>query len=360
MYRYIGNKTKLTDVLLQEIRGIIGEKGKVSDLMCGTASVSVGLKKQGYEVVASDVMTYAYYHAVVNLLMNTPPTFEKLRTNTSFLKGNALEENYPKVIEYLNNIPEVEGYFYREFSPEGSPVNGSPARRYFTGSNAKKIDAIRETIRYWEQENYLSKLEVALLKHNLILSVNPIANISGTYGHYHSKFIGRSLTSFELKDTFDYDIFSKEHSTNHTVLQGYAEDLAKNIEVDLCYIDPPYMKRQYAANYHILETLARGDEPDAAGLSGLRPWRDQYSDFCSKVKIRESFSKIIRDIKTKNILVSYSEDGLLKLDELVELFTYYGKVSVKEIKYKRFKSNNSALNKEITEYLIWIEKNKKM
>ncbi|MCZ5120468.1 DNA adenine methylase [Escherichia coli] len=37
----------------------------------------------------------------------------------------------------------------------------------------------------------------------------------------------------------------------------------KQIQCDLCYIDPPYMKRQYAANYHILETLARGDEPEA-------------------------------------------------------------------------------------------------
>ncbi len=32
----------------------------------------------------------------------------------------------------------------------------------------------------------------------------------------------------------------------------------------LCYVDPPYMKRQYAANYHLLETIAKGDNPVAA------------------------------------------------------------------------------------------------
>ena len=40
---------------------------------------------------------------------------------------------------------------------------------------------------------------------------------------------------------------------------------------------PHISKRQYAANYHILETLHGNVEPEAIGDSGLRPWRDQYS-----------------------------------------------------------------------------------
>lgn len=356
MYRYIGNKTKLIDVLIDEIRRIIGTTGKVADLMCGTAAVSSGLKKEGYEVVAADVMTYSYYHAIVQLLLNKPPGYDKLLKREKQLNNLPGDDGYQKVISYLNNLQPREGYFFREFSPKGTPLNGTPPRKYFTSENAMKIDAIRETLREWEESDYLSDIEIALLKHDLILSVNPIANISGTYGHFHSKFVGKSLNQFEMKAHFEYDLFTEVQSTKHTVLKGYAEELAKDIEVDLCYIDPPYMKRQYAANYHILETLARGDEPEAVGLSGLRPWRDQYSDFCSKVRIRDSFAKILTNVKTNNFLISYSEDGLLSLEQLVSFFEDYGKVHVTEVKYKRFRSNNSSLGMEINEFLIWVKK----
>ena len=68
----------------------------------------------------------------------------------------------------------------------------------------------------------------------------------------------------------------------HKVFREYAEEVAHKITCDLCYIDPPYMKRQYAANYHLLETLAREDEPEAIGVSGLRPWRGSVLEFLHK------------------------------------------------------------------------------
>ena len=40
---------------------------------------------------------------------------------------------------------------------------------------------------------------------------------------------------------------------------------------DTVYLDPPYTKRQYAAYYHILETISLGDEPIVEGICGIRP-----------------------------------------------------------------------------------------
>ena len=39
---------------------------------------------------------------------------------------------------------------------------------------------------------------------------------------------------------------------------------------DILYLDPPYNARQYIANYHLLETVARYDSPKIKGLTGLR------------------------------------------------------------------------------------------
>ena len=185
------------------------------------------------------------------------------------------------------------------------------------------------------------------------MAANDIANIAGTYGHYLSKISGRANCRLLMKPT---NLLISKDGGRHAIIKGYAEEIAKDISCDLCYIDPPYMKRQYAANYHILETIAREDEPAAIGLSGLRPWRDQYSNFCTKTKIRGSFARIFENMKCQEYLISYSEDGLLKLEELKNIFNKYGKVSVSAIKYKRFKSNKSKLKQELTEYLIHVKK----
>ena len=116
------------------------------------------------------------------------------------------------------------------------------------------------------------------------------------------------------------------------------------------------MKRQYAANYHVLETLARGDFPDAVGKSGLRDWWDQHSKLCTKTKGLQSFEKIMRDMHCDKFLVSYSEDGLFSLQQLEECFSAIGKVDVLEIDYNRFRSNDSKLPPKLKEYLISVER----
>ena len=74
---------------------------------------------------------------------------------------------------------------------------------------------------------------------------------------------------------------------------------------------------------------------------GPRPWHDQYSNFCSKVKIRDSFDEIITNINCQDILISYSEDGLIPISDLISFLSNYGIVSKMNIEYKRFKSNDS-------------------
>ena len=185
------------------------------------------------------------------------------------------------------------------------------------------------------------------------MATNDVANIAGTYGHYLSELVGRATYPITLKPSV---LELRDDAGHHDAFKGYAEDLARTLTCDLCYIDPPYMKRQYAANYHVLETIAREDEPEAIGVSGLRPWRDQYSNFCTKTKIRDSFARIFTDMQCKDFLISYSEDGLLSIKELLDFFSSFGKVQLSTFRYKRFKSNRSLLSSELTEYLIHLKK----
>lgn len=357
-FRYIGSKSKIISHVLKKISSIVADGAHVVDLMCGTAAVSSALKEAGYAVTAADVMTFSYHHARVALLLNESPIFENaadfIVEHLPMCERSLLPQSpYEQMLNCLNNVEPVKGYFWKEFSADGNPKNADNPRNYFTPENAMKIDALRYCIKQLREKNLINDIEHSLLLHDLIMAANDIANIAGTYGHYLSKTISRAKVPIILTPT----PFNRvDTGKQHTILHGFAEDLASQIKADLCYIDPPYVKRQYAANYHVLETLAREDEPEAIGVSGLRPWRDQHSKFCTKTQIRDSFDKVFTGMQCPHFLVSYSEDGLLSIDELESLFSKYGKVKTTKLDHKRFKSNDSKLHENITEYIIHLIK----
>lgn len=336
-YRYIGNKTRLLRPLIERISAIVPKGAVVADVMCGTASVSEALRVAGYRVIAADMMSYAYHHACVRLKLDMPPSFSRLA-----------DAGYLEVLNRLDALPGIPGHFFLEYSPDGQPSNGAQPRMYFSSENAARIDAITQQVNEWRAEGKITELENSLLRHDLVLAANRVANIAGTYGHYRSTWNSASLAPLTLlPSTFLWGI-----STDHDVFKGQAEEIAPSISADLCYIDPPYMKRQYAANYHIIETIARGDAPEAHGVSGLRPWRDQYSDFCSKLRVRDSFRKIIGGMQCSDFLISYSEDGLLSKGELIGLLSDFGKVEFEVLIHRRFKSNSGGAGGNIEEYLL--------
>lgn len=357
-HRYIGSKTEIIPYIIDNIRTLVPDGSHIIDLMAGTGTVSSELRKNGYSVTACDLMTYSFHHCRVALLFTEDPKFsfaKKIPENV-YKNNNSLlpKTPYQKVIDYLNFLDPNPGYFFREFCKDGKPKNNNEPRNYFLPENAAKIDSIRYEIKRLYEEHLINDLEHSLLIHDLIMATNDIANIAGTYGHYLSTLQGRAKTQICLQTT---PIMIRKDNGRHKVFQGYAEQLAPILSGNLCYIDPPYMKRQYAANYHILETIAREDTPDAIGKSGLRPWRDQYSDFCTKTKVEKAFKEIITRIQCDKFLISYSDEGLITTNKLYEFLKYFGHVSIIEFKHKRFKSRPENSRKKVSEYLFYLNKN---
>lgn len=352
-YRYIGAKTRLLSRIVGRIRATLPQGARVIDLMAGTGAVSAELRRAGYSVTACDLMTFSYHHCRVALLFADQPRFGSARncmpTSRPLQEALIPWTRYEEMLHFLNSLSPAEGYFWREFSTEGRPANGSKPRNYFSPENACRIDAIRAAIRSLADGGEITDLEHSLLLHDLIMASNDVANIAGTYGHYLSVLRGRALSPICLTPT---PLLCLPDKGRHQVLQGHAEELAPYLKGDLCYIDPPYMKRQYAANYHILETLAREDEPIAQGVSGLRPWRDQYSDFCSKARIRDAFAEVLTKISCERFLISYSDEGLLSPDELCKFLSSFGRIAVTRFPNKRFKSRDEESRAHVTEYMV--------
>lgn len=352
--RYIGSKAKIVQEVLDEVSRLVSPGSTIVDLMCGTGAVSLELRKNQYQVISVDVMSQACHLTKVKTMIQKAPAFSGFKKFMKQKKKKILPDlsGYENVIYTLNNLKPVKGYFWKEFSPDGKPANGSEPRKYFSSENAQKIDAARIFIKKLDKENAITDNEHSLLIHDLIMAMNDSANIAGTYGHYLSKFGTRPLQPMVFSETKFED---GGNFQGHRIINDHAEEIASSIKADLCYIDPPYKKRQYAANYHILETIARGDNPKAEGKSGLRNWWDQYSDFCSKIKIYGAFEKIFTEMKCDTFLISYSSEGLISKQKLLEFFGKFGDVSVREFSQKRFKSRNEKAQEEITEYLFCLK-----
>lgn len=283
-------------------------------------------------------MTYSVMHARTRLCFETPPSYE------------ALGMDYPQTLNYLNHqVPEISGLFTAEYSPVGMPVAGTEPRKYFTGQNAGKIDGILNQLEYWEP--LLDTPSMSVLRHDLIMAVNDVSNIAGTYGHYRSTFNGSALRSLTLQPSS-----FKPGRTDHDVVLGPAENTLSDFDGQAVYLDPPYKKRQYAANYHLLETIARGDSPKPVGISGLREWRDQYSDFCSKVRIESAFKKVFEATSAEVFFISYSEDGLIPESQMVEILSSHGTLRRFEIPLKRFKSNAGGKGGQVMEHLYVVHR----
>ena len=136
----------------------------------------------------------------------------------------------------------------------------------------------------------------------------------------------------------------------------YNEDvnkLIRNISGDVLYLDPPYNARQYCTNYHVLETIARYDNPEIKGKTGLRDYTDQKSVFCIKNKVADAFNELIKNAKFKYIFLSYNNEGLMSFDTIEKIMRKYGKYKVYMQQYRRFKADNArdAKSDSTIEYL---------
>jgi adenine-specific DNA-methyltransferase len=140
-----------------------------------------------------------------------------------------------------------------------------------------------------------------------------------------------------------------------------ANDLIKKISGDILYIDPPYNTRQYLPNYHVLETVARYDAPEISGITGLRPYANLKSDYCVKQTVESAFEQIIADADFKHIVVSYSDDGLLSTDIIIDIlsrYCSYSKPYFEKIPYARYKGKQPQVKKEHNEHIFYAQKQK--
>ena len=97
--------------------------------------------------------------------------------------------------------------------------------------------------------------------------------------------------------------------------------MLKNLkdQVDIIYMDPPYPKtmNKYGEFYGLFDTIFEKEK--------------QYIDFSANDKFLENMEKLIKDCigKTKYIVISQSNKTSPSVEEMKEMLSKYGQVTLK-------------------------------
>lgn len=332
-FRYIGSKSRL----IEQIKYLIGPKtgGFFVDAFCGTGVVAEAAADLGWHVRINDNLSSAVISAGARLISSREAKFKKLG-------------GYAKAIDKLNQAKAINGFMWRSYSPASSEACGIE-RRYFTENNAGRIDAMRALIREWAESGLINEVEERLLIADLFGALNRVANIAGTFGCFLSKWTPQAYEIIAMRPRE-----LKAISTKVETSVGDVFDVMANVE-DVVYLDPPYTKRQYASYYHILETVALGDEPVVEGVAGLRPWRDRASDFCYKTRALSTLTRLIGEIEAKRVLLSYSSEGHIAIKDLESSLCKIGSLTMHPLgSIGRYRPNKAASDgaAEVKEYLV--------
>lgn len=340
MCDYIGSKFKLRNWISGKILSAVGKDSlngyQFIDACSGSGWISRMAAGLGADVVSCDLLLMSK-----QMIDGSIGITEKTKASARL------------VIDNLNKMDPVKGFFYNNYSPAGN-------RKYLTENNASKLDAMIDEIE--EISNYKLKM---YLKYCLLESFSRVMNTSGHTVSFHDKgFKDRAKRDIELRMESTYE-------GKVTAMQGDVSTLLPSIKDKsangrIFYMDPPYNVRQYGNNYHLYETIARNDKPDIPSAEtsgkkcGYRDWQNESrSNFCSKEQAAELMAETVLKANPTVAFISYNSDSIVSPAEMSKAMRKVGfSTRLHETDVKRYNadSKNVKNNKPLKEYLFEMRK----
>lgn len=291
MIKYLGSKRRLVG----RLGSLLAASGATTalDLFTGTTRVAQEFCRRGAEVTAVD--TASYSEVLAQCYVATP---------AEAIDPAEVEE----ALARLSALPDRRGYVTEVFAERA---------RYFHPDNAVRIDAIREGIDELFPDGPLRPI----LLTSLLEAADSVDSTVGVQMAYLKQWAPRALRPLRLR----VPVLTPGRGR---ALRQDALVAVKEVEpVGLAYLDPPYNQHRYFNNYHVWETLVRWDAPEFYGVAHKRmDARDDAnrSAFNSRRTMPGALATLIAQVRAEVVVVSFSNEGFLPIEALVEILAGRG------------------------------------
>lgn len=344
---YIGNKRKLLGLIRQAIGFTSARTGTLVDFFAGSGVVSRLAKLLGYRVIANDWEPYAEAINRCYIACNGPPEFAALG-------------GYERAIGHLNSLPPKAGWVTEHLCPrDDARYDIEQDRMFYMRKNGMRIDAIRAEIAAWKTAGQITDVEEACLLAPLAYQACYRSNTSGVFKGFHNGWGGQTGTALYRIATdlwLDMPVFW-DNGQENVVFREDAQALAERLsprEVKIAYLDPPYNQHPYGSNYHVLNSVVLWDKPPLpqqitrGTKAGIRlDWRtERRSAYNYKEEAAKAYRRLLTAVNARYILTSYSTDGMIPLDDLLQSNVERGHVSVAMQGYKRYRVSSQRFSQK--------------
>ena len=315
--RYLGNKYKLLNFIRDTIYSECGDFDSFADVFSGTGSVSSGF--QNKIIITNDIMYSSY---ICNLAW-----------------FGSQKYNRDKIIDFVCRFNSIN-------ISEANYMTDNFADTYFSYDDCSKIGIIREEIESCFTQGQLNERERAILISSLIYAMDHIAQTCGHYDAY------RKGASFDSHLELSVPDVSNDNNPKNQCYNMDSNILAKTLNVDVAYIDPPYNSRQYCDAYHLLENVARWEKPIVTGAAKKMDRKGMKSRYCTR-SATEAFEELVRDIHAKFIILSYNNmatkgndrsNARITDEDIMRILERKGTVKIFSENYRAFTTGKSDIS----------------
>lgn len=351
---YIGNKRALQghiNSVIESIRKDLGGKKLVScDAFSGSGIVSRLMKRHSSEIWSNDLEDYAT--SISQCYLTNKTEYDHLELERLISEAN----------ELADIAPIKDGFISELYSPRDDQNIQHGERVFYTTSNAQRLDTYAKFIKN-QSPKYRNLLLGPLLS---AASVN--ANTGGVFKGFYKdsqtgvgKFGGSgqdALKRILAPIKLSAPVISRFDCISN-VIQGDAANL-HNVtgELDLAYLDPPYNQHPYGSNYFMLNLLVNYKRPmEMSSVSGI-PADWNRSDYNVRQKSFSALTDLVQNLRSKYIVISFSDDGFLEPSKLIEFLEKLGEVNVVDIDYNTFRGSRNLKSRSIriTEHLFILKR----
>ena len=142
-----------------------------------------------------------------------------------------------------------------------------------------------------------------------------------------------------------------DNNENNVCYNMDSNVLAQQLHADLVYIDPPYNSRQYCDAYHLLENVARWEQPEVFGVARKMDRSALKSKYCTR-NAAIAFEELIQRLNCRYILLSYNNmankrnnrsNAKISDEDIMRILSAKGKVKIFSKDYKPFSAGSTDI-----------------